>query len=149
MACANSTTSTAAKHTSAFSLVLFRKLIYLYRFVGNPSTCHCHSHVFPGICRPHFSHRWVDWWQVIDWHWSNIEYCSMHIQCQSIWPLPKGGQMDNQSPLGDLFPKPSYFTANVLLPNFCKLQWQVPFCFLLEKVQSHCCSRDQPNSVCL
>jgi hypothetical protein len=59
MACASFTTSTATKHTSAFSRVPGGKTKALpnpYRFSRKLSTCHCHSHAFPSKCRPHFSH---------------------------------------------------------------------------------------------
>jgi hypothetical protein len=40
---------------------------------------------------------------------------------------PLKGQMDNQSPLGDLLKKVSNSMANFFLRSFCKPLWQVPF----------------------
>ncbi len=55
-------------------------------------------------------------------------------------------QMENQSPLRVSSPKLSSSKAKCSLPVFCKKLLLVPFS---AKIQNHCCSRNQPDLVCM
>jgi hypothetical protein len=58
--------------------------------------------------------------------------------------------MGNLSPIRVSLKKLCNFKANFSYPVFCTTLWLVPFWALtFEKIQGHCCSRDQPNTVCL
>jgi hypothetical protein len=137
MACESFTTFMATKHTSAFFPALIRKL-KRRRTLSSSEAESTHA----TATAMHFPAN--EGLIFLTDEWTNDRYLVDTEATSSIVPCTSNAvhlapclrdQMANQSYLGVLFLNPSSFKASCSQPNFGH--------FFLEKVQNHCCSRDQ------
>ncbi len=118
------------------------------RFGSQPNTCHSHGNAFPRKRRIDFSHRRIDKWQVFGWYWRNSEHCSQQLKFQPIWPPPQRGRWAWGLGLylkNCAIPRQAFYIN--LSASRCGRSHSGHWLF--EKIQSHCFSRNQPNTVCL
>ncbi len=85
-------------------------------------------------------------WLILDQFW--VLFLATKIPAH-LAPFSKG-RMNNQSPLGASWKKtgiPRQTFHIYILASRCG--WPHSGHWLFEKIQNHCCSRNQPNTVCL
>jgi hypothetical protein len=72
-----------------FPLLLFGKLRRRRTLTGlaaNSTHATVTAMHFPANAGLIFSYGQIDEQWVLGGHWGNIEYCTLHVQCQAIWP---------------------------------------------------------------
>ncbi len=92
----------------------------------------------------------IDQWQVFGWYWSNFENCSLQLKFKPIWSPSQRGRWATHPLLGFYYKNCaiSRKTFYINLSASC-CGWSHIGHWLLKKIQSHCFSRNQPNTVCL